>query len=70
MTPGSVTPLAIVNDAAGRVTPVLDRKFLAHELVNFHPLSNDATTAVSSADFRKFLAALGIEPPLVDFTAI
>jgi Ala-tRNA(Pro) deacylase len=35
--------------------------------VNFHPLTNAATTAVSQADFRTFLAALGVEPLIVDF---
>ena len=42
--PGSVTPLAIVNDSASRVTAVLDTKLLAHAQVNCHPLENDATT--------------------------
>ena len=70
VTPGSVTAFALINDTGHRVRFVLDEALMAHELVNFHPLSNDATTAVSSADFRKFLAALGIEPLLVDFTAI
>ena len=38
--------------------------------VNFHPLGNDATTAISQADFRRFLAALGVEPLIVDFAAM
>ena len=70
VTPGSVTAFALINDTGHRVRFVLDKALMAHELVNFHPLSNDATTAVSSADFRKFLAALGIESLMVDFTAV
>ena len=42
--PGSVTPFALVNDAAQRVTPVLDRAMLDHDPLNYHPLTNDRTT--------------------------
>jgi Ala-tRNA(Pro) deacylase len=63
---GSVTPLAIVNDIAGRVTPVLDLKLMAHEIINCHPLENDATTSLRSADLLRFLRACGHEPVLVD----
>jgi Ala-tRNA(Pro) deacylase len=38
--------------------------------VNFHPLVNTATTAVSQPDFRRFLAALGVEPLVVDFASL
>jgi Ala-tRNA(Pro) deacylase len=64
--PGSVTPLAIVNDADRRVTHVLDTKLLAHELVNCHPLENDATTTLKSADLLRFVRATGHEPVLLD----
>jgi Ala-tRNA(Pro) deacylase len=64
--PGSVTPLAIVNDRDGRVTPVLDTKLLAHEWINCHPLQNDATTSLRSADLLRFVRDTGHEPLLVD----
>jgi Ala-tRNA(Pro) deacylase len=64
--PGSVTPLAIVNDADRRVTHVLDTKLLAHELVNCHPLENDATTTLKSTDLLRFVRATGHEPVLLD----
>jgi len=38
--------------------------------VNFHPLTNTATTGVDQAGFRKFLAALGVAPLIVDFSAM
>jgi Ala-tRNA(Pro) deacylase len=40
---------------------------MAADPVNFHPLTNAATTAISQADFRKFLAAVGVTPLVVDF---
>ena len=68
VTPGSVTAFALMNDADRRVRFVLDRALMDHDLVNFHPLTNAATTAVSREGFLAFLAALGVEPVIVDFT--
>lgn len=67
--PGSVTAFALLNDPDHRVRFVADRALMQADPVNFHPLSNDATTAVSQAGFRRFLAALGRDPLAVDFTA-
>ena len=68
VTPGSVTAFALINDAEHKVTFVLDAGLLQHELVNFHPLVNTATTAVSKAGLLAFFKALGVEPMIVDFT--
>jgi Ala-tRNA(Pro) deacylase len=67
VTPGSVTAFALMNDKDRRVTFVLDRALLAREPLNFHPLVNTATTAVSAAGFLRLLEALGVTPVLVDF---
>jgi Ala-tRNA(Pro) deacylase len=68
--PGSVTAFALINDPQHAVRFVLDHALAEADPVNFHPLSNDATTAVSQAGLRRFLAALGIEPLIVDFDAL
>lgn len=65
--PGSVTIFALINDPERRVTLVLDEALLAHDPVNFHPLKNDATTAISPADLLKFIAALGRDPIRLSF---
>ena len=70
VTPGSVTAFAMINDTDRRVTFVLDRALAQAEQVNFHPLTNTATTTVSQAGLRKFFAALGIAPLVVDFTTL
>ena len=70
VTPGSVTAFGLINDAGHRVRFVLDRALAEAEIVNFHPLTNTATTGVSQAGFRKFLAALGVEPLVVDFATM
>ncbi|MGD6768705.1 YbaK/EbsC family protein, partial [Mammaliicoccus lentus] len=38
--PGSVTAFALINDPEQTVRFVLDAALMAHDLVNFHPLSN------------------------------
>ena len=67
--PGSVTPFALINDAARRVTLIVDAALLRADPLNFHPLTNTATTQVSKAGFLAFLDALGVEPMVVDFEA-
>ncbi len=69
VTPGSVTALALINDPSHKVIFVLDKVLADAEIVNFHPLTNTATTALSQADFRTFLAPLGRELRIVDFSA-
>lgn len=65
--PGAVTPFALINESARALTRfVLDRNILAREPMWFHPLENTASTAISAADFLKFLAALGVEPLILD----
>ena len=62
--PGAVTPFGVVNDVAGVVTMVLDAPLLEHEIVNFHPLENTATTSIHRDDLVRFLTMTG-HPPLI-----
>ena len=57
--PGAVTPFGLINDCEQRVRVFLDADMMAAELVNFHPLRNDATTAMAPADLRRFIATCG-----------
>src|ERR1051326_3974623 len=52
--PGSVTPFAVMNDTAGRVTVVLDAAMMAHDLLNFHPLRNTPPTTIARHDLVTF----------------
>ena len=65
--PGAVTPFAVLNDRGRRVQVVLDRGMLDIAPLNYHPLRNDRTTAISPEDLLRFLHACGHEPQLVDF---
>jgi Ala-tRNA(Pro) deacylase len=68
--PGSVTALGLINDVDRQVTFVLDRRLHEAAIVNFHPLTNTATTALDQAAFRKVMALLGRAPIVVDFEAL
>ncbi len=69
MRPGSVTPFALINDTEARVSVVLDRTMLSHDPLNYHPLHNEATTALAPDDLVGFVRACGHEPHIVDLTA-
>ena len=60
--PGSVTPFSIINDKTNKVRVVLDEGMFAFDVLNFHPLRNDRTTAIAANDLPKFLRACGHEP--------
>ena len=65
--PGSVTPLALVNDQARAVQLVLDRGVANGGPVNAHPLVNTMTTALTPADLLRFFEATGHTPRWLDF---
>jgi Ala-tRNA(Pro) deacylase len=46
--PGSVTPFAAINDRHNRVTVTLDKALMTHATLNFHPLTNTATTSLAA----------------------
>lgn len=68
VTPGSVTPFALINDRPPSVSLVLDARFAKAEAANFHPLVNTATTTISGVDLLRFFGATGHAPLLVDFS--
>ena len=65
--PGSVTPLALINDTERVVRLALDRGLAEGGPVNAHPLVNTMTTALSGADLLRFFAATGHDPLWLDF---
>jgi len=66
ITPGSVTPFALVNDKSHITTVVLDKDMMEAPKINFHPLRNDASTTIKSDDLMKFIKHLGYDPIIAD----
>ncbi|CAN5282680.1 prolyl-tRNA synthetase associated domain-containing protein [soil metagenome] len=70
ITPGSVSPFALLNDRSNLVTFVLEKRMLAYSHQNFHPLRNDRTVTIATADFLAFLKSIAHEPILLDTTSL
>lgn len=67
--PGAVTAFGAINDTAQSVTFVLDADLMREEVVNCHPLSNDATTSIASGDLIRFMEATGHKPLVLKVTS-
>jgi Ala-tRNA(Pro) deacylase len=63
--PGSVTPFGLINDKTVRVNVILDESMMQQTPLNYHPLKNDATTAITPQDLLKFIRSCGHEPRIV-----
>lgn len=66
--PGSVTVFGAFNDTGRNVTFVLDEDLMRHDIINGHPLSNDATTSIGRDDLIRFLEATGHTPLVLKVT--
>lgn len=69
LTPGAVSLLGLVNDAARAVEFVIDRSLWEADAVQAHPLVNTATMVVAHADLERFLTATGHAPRVIDVPA-
>jgi Ala-tRNA(Pro) deacylase len=63
--PGSVTPFGALNDTAQHVTVVLDAAMMRQSTLNYHPLVNTMTTAISRQGLIDFLQATGHPPRIL-----
>ena len=68
--PGSVTAFSLMNKSAAGVRFIVSAKLMEHDPVNFHPLVNTATTAISRADFKHFVESTGRELEVFDFSEL
>ncbi len=66
ITPGSVSPLALINETSGVVRCIIERKLMAAALINLHPLINTRTTALTPAQLTLFLRATQHEPGILE----
>ena len=68
--PGSVSPLAVVNAQPGAFTLYADDALRAHELNNFHPLSNEATVQLTPSAWSTLTTEWGFPPRWVDLDEV
>ncbi len=67
--PGAVTVFGLVNDTQGRVKAVLDAALMENAVINAHPLTNEATSSIATADLLKFIEATGHHPVILKASA-
>ncbi|MBZ0161654.1 MAG: prolyl-tRNA synthetase associated domain-containing protein [Notoacmeibacter sp.] len=63
--PGAVTAFGIMNDRENRVRLFLDAELMEHDVINCHPLTNEATTAIGRDDLIRFIEATGHEATIL-----
>jgi Ala-tRNA(Pro) deacylase len=64
--PGSVTPFALINDTSNQVNVILDETMMKHDILNYHPLDNTATTSIAADDLVTFIRSCGHNPQIVN----
>jgi len=64
--PGAVSPFALMNDSETEVSVVLDQGMMRLSPLNYHPISNEMTTAIDPDDLVRFIRSCGHEPMVVN----
>lgn len=59
LSPGSVSPFGLINDAEHHVHLFLDERMRTWEKLAFHPNDNRATVLLTQEEFAKYLALTG-----------
>lgn len=66
VTPGSVTPFALINDNPVQVKVLLDARMMKEKFLNFHPLINDQTTQISMEGLKRFIEDTGHDMTVIE----
>ena len=67
--PGAVSPFALINDTEVSVTVILDAEMMGLSPLNYHPLSNEMTIAVTPDALTRFITSCGHTPQTLDLSA-
>ena len=60
---GGLTLFSIINDTANEVKLILDKQLAEdHQYIGFHPMTNEATTAISREGMMKIIELSEHEP--------
>ena len=70
ITPGSVTPLALINDLNHEVKVILDETLMATNLIQIHPLRNDMTVTIKPHDLLKFIESCSNQYKILNFDSM
>ena len=65
--PGSVTPLAVINDKDCAVQVIIDATLLKQKYLQVHPLKNSATVVITPTDLLTFFCLINRSYMMYDF---
>ena len=63
VTPGTVSPFALINDSTQSVSFIIEKELLRQPMIHLHPLINTQTTRITIRDLLRFARHTG-HPPL------
>jgi Ala-tRNA(Pro) deacylase len=68
---GAVNLFSILNDTDKKVTLMVDSRLAdGPKYVAFHPMQNDATTAITREDMHKIIQLSDHKPEIIDFSKL
>ena len=67
VSPGAVSPLALINDTGNLVQFAIDVSLLDFDVIHLHPLDNHHTTTISVQDLIQFAEYTGHKPAQLEF---
>ena len=70
ITPGSVTPLALINDINHEVQVILDENFMDTDLIQIHPLRNDQTVTMKPKELIRFIESCNNPYKIINISSI
>ncbi|MCL2017310.1 MAG: prolyl-tRNA synthetase associated domain-containing protein [Alphaproteobacteria bacterium] len=66
VTPGSVTPLAVINDINNQIELFVDKTIMNWNVISCHPMINTATISITPTDFQKFIKYTNHDLNIID----
>lgn len=67
LTPGSVTPLAVINDEENEVEVFLDEDLKKEKLLGVHPCKNTSTVIITVKDLEKYIESCNNKYKYINF---
>lgn len=67
LTPGSVTPLAVINDEENEVEVFLDEDLKKEKLLGVHPCENTSTVIITVKDLEKYIESCNNKYKYINF---
>ena len=65
LSPGTVSPFGLLNNAGRDIQVYFDQEIMSEERMSFHPNTNDKTIFIKTRDLLRFLEELGFDSHII-----